>query len=77
MTFYCPNCCNENPTEAAECRICGLNFLPECPRCENVLEIGEECDCHLEHARDLHEREKNEDDGREYGHPGDRLRGWE
>lgn len=59
-----------------------------CPTCENVYDTiaeaaccchGPDCDCddcQMERAEDT-ERERYEDDGREYGHPGDFMKGWE
>lgn len=66
----CPNCGNR--IIDSECIVCG--YVHECPNCENVLDAGEVCNCTNEHARDLHDRERNDDDGREYGHPGDAKR---
>lgn len=43
-----------------------------CPRCSapEGYRCEPECDCR-DCERDACEREKHEDDGREYGHPGD------
>jgi len=47
------------------------------PDCDTRPRPGHECcdACEADARRD--EREKLDDDGREYGHPGDYMRGWE
>ena len=54
--------------------------MNDCPICgaQDGYECAPGCDCdNCEAALRHQERQKNEDDGREYGHPGDRLAGRE
>ncbi len=52
-----------------------------CPVCENIYDTPEDAaECCAEPQPEWDERdgrERGDDDGREYGHPGDRLRGIE
>lgn len=49
-----------------------------CLICERLYAECEEAEvCERSHQEPTHERERNEDDGQEYGHPADRLAGRE
>lgn len=51
--------------------------VDDCPACGAELHPNERECVVCGWAPTFDGREKGDDDGREYGHPGDRLKGWE